>query len=207
VDDFNEVVLLDTEFVACAGDRVVPVCLVAYELRSGRRHKVFFGDLLATYKNPMPVGSDVLYVAYAAQAEWSAFLSLGWQLPEHTLDLFAEYRCLTNGQTKFDGSPVDTSLIAALAHFGLDSMTVVEKQSVIDLIHRGHPYTEEEQRTILDYCSEDVEALEMLLPAMLPAIEIPYAIFRGRYTKALAKMEFSGIPIDVPVFTESRIIE
>lgn len=201
LDGFTEVVLLDTEFVARDGDRVMPVCLVAYELRSGSRHRVFFGDPLATYENPLPVGSDVLYVAYAAQAEWSTFLALGWQLPEHVLDLFAEFRCLTNGRTKFDGGPVEVSLIAALAHFGLDSMTVVEKMSMIDLILRGHPYTEKEQRSILSYCSEDVEALEKLLPAMLQGIEIPYAIFRGRYSKALAKMEFSGIPIDVPSFS------
>jgi len=198
--DFEEVVLLDTEYIARDGERVVPVCLVAYELRSGRRHKVFFGDPSAAHENPLPIGSEVLYVAYAAQAEWSAFLALGWQLPEHVLDLFAEFRCLTNGRNKFDGSPVETSLIAALAHFGLDSMTVVEKQSMIALILRGAPYTEEEQRAILDYCAEDVAALEKLLPAMLPAMEIPYAIFRGRYTKALAKMEYAGIPIDVPTF-------
>jgi DNA polymerase-1 len=197
LDDFREVVLLDTEFVARDGDRVLPVCLVAHELRSGHRHRVFFNDPHATHENPLPVGSDVLYVAYAAQAEWKVFLALGWSLPEHILDLFAEFRCATNGLTKVDGSPVESSMIAALMHYGLDSMTVVEKQSIRDLILRGHPYPPEEQQSILDYCSQDFEALEKLLPAMLPGISLPYPIFRGRYTKAVASMEFSGIPIDV----------
>lgn len=76
-------------------------------------------------------------------------------------------------------------------------MTVVEKRSMIDLILRGHPYSAEEQQSILDYCAHDVDALGKLLPAMLPEITLPYAIFRGRYTKALAGMEFSGVPIDV----------
>jgi hypothetical protein len=91
-------------------------------------------------------------------------------------------------------------LIAALTHFGLDSMTVVEKESMRDLILRGHPYSETEQREILEYCSQDVEALEKLLPAMLPQIDLPYALFRGMYTRSVAMMEFAGIPMDVPVF-------
>jgi DNA polymerase I len=198
LDDFREVVLLDTEFVGHDGDRVLPVCLIAHELRSGRRHRLFFGDPHATYENPLPVGSDVLYIAYSAPAELSTFLALKWPLPELVLDLFVEFRCATNGLTKANGSPVESSLIAALMHYGLDSMTVLEKVSMIDLILRGHPYSTEEQQLILDYCAEDVEALEKLLPAMLPGITLPYAIFRGRYTKAVANMEFAGVPIDVP---------
>lgn len=197
LDDFREVVLLDTEFIARDGDKVVPVCIVAHELKSGRRHKLFFDDVPAIYDNPLPAGSDVLYVAYAAQAEWSAFLALGWPLPEHVLDLFAEFRCITNGRTKADHSPVDTSMIAALIHFGLDSITVVEKESMRDLILRGHPYSAAERQWILDYCSQDVDALERLLPAILSGSNLPYSIFRGRYTKAVARMEFSGIPVDV----------
>jgi DNA polymerase-1 len=69
LDDFSEVVLLDTEFIAKDGNRVVPVCLVANELRSGRRHKLFFDAPAGTHFNPLPMGADVLYVAYSAQAE------------------------------------------------------------------------------------------------------------------------------------------
>jgi DNA polymerase-1 len=83
-------------------------------------------------------------------------------------------------------------------------MTVIEKKSMIDLILRGHPYSDEEKRLILEYCSQDVDAVEQLLPAMLPQIDIPYAIFRGRYTKAVAKMEHSGIPVDVPLLDRLR---
>jgi DNA polymerase-1 len=195
---------LDTEFIARDGNQVEPVCLVAHELRSGCRHEVFFDRQGATYENPLPQGNDVLYVAYAAQAEWSVFLALGWQLPEHVLDLFVEFRCATNGLTKVEGGPVESSLIAALIHHGLDSMTVVEKESMRDLILRGHPYSEEEQRLILDYCSEDVQALEQLLPSMLPRIDIPYAVFRGRYTKSVGLMGSSGVPVDVPMLDRLR---
>ena len=38
--------------------------------------------------------------------------------------------------------------------------------------------------------------LERLLPAMLPQIDLPRAIVRGRYMKAAAAMEWNGVPID-----------
>jgi hypothetical protein len=99
---------------------------------------------------------------------------------------------------------LETSLIAALGYFGLDSMTADEKNSKRNLILRGHPFTESEQADILDYCEQDVRALEQLLPAMLPHINLPYAVFRGRYTNAVAKMEFSGIPVDAPLLNRLR---
>jgi hypothetical protein len=40
-------------------------------------------------------------------------------------------------------------------------------------------------------------ALERLLPAMAPKIDLPRALLRGRYMKAAAAMEWSGVPIDV----------
>ena len=47
---------------------------------------------------------------------------------------------------------------------------------MIDLILRGPPWTEEEWQAILDYCAGDVYALERLLPAMLPYIDLPRAL-------------------------------
>lgn len=196
LDGFSEVVFLDTEFVAVDGELVVPVALVAHELRSGRRHQLFFEAAGANYDSPLPQGPDVLYVAFSAQAEWSTFLALGWSLPSDVLDLFAEFRWITNGLTDAQGCPVASSLIAALGYFGLDSMAVVEKQSMRDLILRGHPYSVEEQKQILEYCAEDVEALTKLFGVMLKMIDLPYALFRGRYTKAVARMEASGTPMD-----------
>ena len=39
-------------------------------------------------------------------------------------------------------------------------------------------------------------ALERLLPAMLPKIDLPRALLRGRYMYAAARMEWNGVPID-----------
>ena len=59
------------------------------------------------------------------------------------------------------------------------------------------PYTAEEQSGLLAYCESDVSALAKLLPAMLPNIGLPRALLRGRYMAAAARMENTGIPIDV----------
>ena len=40
-------------------------------------------------------------------------------------------------------------------------------------------------------------ALDKLLPAMLPKIDLPRALLRGRYMAAVASMECNGVPIDV----------
>src|SRR5262249_42469672 len=65
-----------------------------------------------------------------------------------------------------------------------------------NLILRGRPYTADERERILDYCEKDVLALQALLPAMLPKIDLPRALLRGRYMAAVSAMEHAGIPID-----------
>jgi hypothetical protein len=50
-------------------------------------------------------------------------------------------------------------------------------------------------KQIMDYCWRDVLALEQLLPVMLPAIDLPRALLRGRYMAAVSAPEFYGTPI------------
>ena len=57
---------------------------------------------------------------------------------------------------------------------------------------------------ILDYCESDVDALARLLPAMLPQIDLPRALLRGRYMAAAAAMEHNGTPIDVETLERLR---
>ena len=62
---------------------------------------------------------------------------------------------------------------------------------------RGGPWTDAERAQILDYCESDVAALTRLLPVMVPSIDLPRALLRGRYMAAAARMERNGVPIDV----------
>jgi hypothetical protein len=138
----------------------------------------------------------VLFVAYYASAEVGCHLALGWPVPERVLDLFTEFRNHTNGIPTDSGA----GLLGALAYFGLDSIGVIEKAEMRDLILRGGPWSAEEQLAILDYCQSDVAALARLLPAMLSHIDLPRALLRGRYMVATARMERNGVPIDVETF-------
>jgi hypothetical protein len=87
-------------------------------------------------------------------------------------------------------------MLGALVFFGLDAMGVAEKKGMTALAARGGPYTEEEQKSLLEYCEEDVVGLHRLLPPMLPRIDLPRAFLRGRYMKAIARTEHAGVPID-----------
>lgn len=197
---FREVWMADFEFHAPDGERPRPICLVAKELRSGKEIRMWEDELRAATAAPFAVGRDALFVAFYASAEASCFLSLGWRMPDYVLDLFTEFRCATNGLPL----PCGAGLLGALAYYGLDAMAAAEKTEMRDLAIRGGPFSDEERTGLLDYCASDVCALERLLPAMLPRLDLPRAILRGRYMKAAATMEHNGVPIDVATLTELR---
>jgi hypothetical protein len=193
LDVFREIVVVDFEFAVTPGNRPAPVCLVTHELRSGRRFRIWqnqFGPA-----PPYATGPDVLFVAYYASAELGCYRVLDWQMPERILDLFCEFRARTNGLE----TPAGAGLLGALAYFGLDAMGATEKKEMRDLVLRGGPWGPDEQVAILNYCEEDVLALERLLPAMISGIDLPRALVRGRYMAAAAAMEHAGTPIDVPM--------
>ncbi|MHC5074497.1 MAG: DNA polymerase, partial [Planctomycetota bacterium] len=189
---FTEIWLVDFEFNATRENRQNPVCLVAYELRSKRWVKVWQNELIKMKCPPYSIGRNVLFVAYYVSAELGCHLSLGWSFPYHVLDLFTEFRSLTNGRRLKCGD----GLIGALAYYGLGSIEAVEKGSMRNLILRGGPWDNEEKESILDYCESDVLSLKKLLPAMAPQLDLSRALLRGEYMKAAAKMEFRGVPIE-----------
>jgi hypothetical protein len=131
-------------------------------------------------------------VAYYASAELGCHLALKWPMPARILDLFVEFRCLTNGRP----TPCGSGLLGALAYFGLDSLGAAEKSEMRQLAIRGGPFTSRERTALLDYCQTDVDALAQLLPFMLPTMDLHRALFRGRYMVAAAKLEWNGVPID-----------
>lgn len=191
---FREVWAIDFEFCATAGENPEPVCLVAWELRSGRRLRLW-RDEFGTVP-PYPTGPSALLVAYYASAEISCHLALGWPVPERVLDLFTEFRNATNGVPTGNGA----GLLGALTYHGLDGIGALEKDEMRALVLRGGPWSDIERAQILDYCESDVAALARLLPAMLPKVDLPRALLRGRYMAAVARMERNGVPIDVGRF-------
>ena len=197
---FRSIVGLDFEFDfdGHAGNRQRPVCMVAKELRTGQCWQLWRGEFGATA--PFPTGPDTLIIAFYASAELGCFRALGWPAPARILDLFVEFRNHTNGIP----TPAGNSLVGALINFGLDTIGAVEKDEIRARILQGGPWSESERSAILNYCASDVNALERLLPAMLPYIDLPRALLRGRYMAAAAAMEHNGTPIDVPTLDALR---
>lgn len=183
---------IDFEFQQLPGELPSPICLVAHELSSGARIELFGDELTGRRHPPYPVDASALFVAYSATAELSCHLALGWPLPERVLDLYAEFRCLTNGVYL----PMGSGIVGASHHFGLPTMEASEKDAMRDLAIRGGPYSGEEREALLRYCAGDVRALARLYHAILGSLDLPRALLRGRYIRALAQVEARGLPID-----------
>lgn len=200
---FSEVWAVDFEFRADPGERPVPVCLVAQELLGGGPPIRLWADQFGAMP-PYAIGPDSLLVAYYAPAEMNCHLALSWPMPENVLDLYAEFRTLTNGKVL----PHGVGLLGALSYFRLDGIASMEKEAMRQLVMAGGDYTPQQQTDILDYCQTDVDATAKLYAAMTPLLRenltLEHALLRGRYTRAVACMEHAGIPIDMTMLGRLR---
>lgn len=196
---YSEVVVLDFEFHAPSGHLPYPLCVVAYELKSGKEHRLWF-DGVFPESPPFPTGSEVLFVAFYASAEMGCFLELDWLLPVNVIDLYAEFRVCTNGLNPPSGS----SLLGAATAMGITTLSTFSnfKGQGRGLAIRGGPFTKEEQQLLLHYCSTDVRTTVRLFERMMPNIDEDRALLRGRYTKAVATIERVGISIDVEMMKQ-----
>ena len=112
------------------------------------------------------------------------------------IDLRYEYLALRNAVLR-GRQERRASLQDVLRHYGLPA--VAEKQQMRALAMRAGPseaYTAQERADLLDYCAEDVRALELLLPMMLLGFRLDEAIWRGRFSCAVAVIESVGVPLD-----------
>ncbi len=206
---FDRIVAIDTEFTPVVGGHIQPVCLVAHELRSGERIRLWYDELGP--EPPFPVDDHTLWVCYMAAAEAGFFLACGWPMPARILDLFVEFRNHTNKALPKSLGRQLAGLINALEFFGIresHGYTVGEKQAMQDIAIRGGPFTEQEKRDLLDYCEADVEVLSPLMERLsihvrarrkapgAPRRGLVQALHRGRYMTAVADMEHTGTPID-----------
>jgi DNA polymerase family A len=194
---FKHVVAADFEFefgghksmedASRSGERPRPVCAVLKNLRTGQ---VWEWRRDEPWTPPFPI--ECLIACYAS-AELGCFKALDLPTPPYVLDLFTEFRARTNGRS----TPNGTSLLGALTYFGLDGMDVTEKEDLRARILSGGPYSNEGMSAIVGYCAKDTFACaDQLLPAMLPQIDVPRALLRGRFMKAAAAVEWNGTPID-----------
>lgn len=89
-----------------------------------------------------------------------------------------------------------------MAYFGLNGITANEKDDMRRLIMDGSPWSENDKKAILEYCETDVVATARLLGVMLPTIDLPRALLRGKSMEAVSVIETNGVPIDVETLTD-----
>jgi hypothetical protein len=186
---FRRVIFEDFEFATAPGSRPEPVCCTAMDWHTGRVESRW---LWGERPGPLELTAGDLYVSYHVPAELCCRLVLGWPLPTNVIDLCVEYKRLRNGH----GPGMGRNLVAALLSRGIDAAPFVDKADMQALAGRGGPYTEEQRSALLAYNGRDVTALKKLFPVMLPRIDLPRALFRGRYMVEVAKIEHNGIPVN-----------
>jgi DNA polymerase-1 len=189
-EQFEEVWVYDFEFHAPSGCVPGPICMVAKEIRTDKAVRIWLeGEDGKHLAYPFP--HSALLVSFYAIAEVSCHLALGWPTPAQTLDLFTEFRCMTNGRVG-----VSASLLSAARSFGLAAGDADTKDENRALAIRGGPFSESERSSLLIYCESDVDLLAGLLIRMAPLLDVPRALHRGRYMVAAARMEHVGVPVD-----------
>ena len=195
---FRKFYAIDFEYFGSDGEIPNVVCMVVQDLRSGEVSRHWQDDLQKMKTPPFETGEDIALVCYFAPAEVQSMLALGWGLDVSIIDLFAEFRCQTNGNPNVGRK----SLVSALQFNGLDHLIPEEKDSMRDLILSGGPWSKGQRSAILAYCEQDVVALGPLLNAMLKRVpwsglQLNQVLLRGRYMKAVGAMQHRGIPFDL----------
>ncbi len=94
---FQRFYAIDFEYFGSDGKIPSVVCMVTQDLRSGEVHRYWQDDLQQMKTPPFEMGEDIALVSYFAPAEVQSMLALGWDIDGSVIDLYAEFRCQTNG--------------------------------------------------------------------------------------------------------------
>jgi DNA polymerase family A len=196
IPGYANVVAADFEYSYDANGLPLPFCYVEKNLTTGHVTRLWGDELQRRHGPPTAYGPQDIFVCYSASAEGSAYHALGWPRPPTIIDLYAEWRLLANGRIVSGFKQTD-----ALQEFNLPYLDVMEKAFWQQRAVQGPPFDADERQGMLDYCESDSIALERLLPAMLPFLNLPQAHLRGRYMWNLAAIQRIGIPVDLPQWT------
>lgn len=194
---FKEIWLVDFEYKSDVGEKPIPHCVVAKEIKSNKTIRAWCDKgMNCLYRTD----TEVLFVSYNASAEMSCHLVLGWPIPANILDLYVEHKRILSGLIPMD----QVKLLMTLEYYGIEHIESEKKEFYRNLAIKGGPFSKEQKQGMLNYCETDVIALSQLLPVMMPEIELDYALIRGEYMAGVARMENNGTPIDTDLLTRLR---
>ena len=197
-DRFQAIWHIDFEFRQDYNHLPVPVAMFAKEHRTGAEIGPLRRDqLLSLRRVPFDIGPDVLMTSYSIVAELSCFKVLSWPMPRHLLCSYFETAAAINGLDIVGLEEKRPGLLEACDLFAIPHMPKDHKKHLRDLILNNETYSDEQWHEIADYNRDDVLLTIPLLEAIAPTIDVPAALFRGRYATAVVDMEARGIPISV----------
>jgi hypothetical protein len=209
-DRFEQVWQVDFEFRHDSRHWPVPVAMFAREQRTGHSIQLRRPELIRLKRAPFDVGERSLFTAYMAVAELKVFAVLGWPAPHNIVCSYIETCAQTNGVSLIGLSGAEKKrkrpkLLEACELFGVPlHMNQAHKDAMVDLILSKPDFNEEDWRAIDDYVRWDVLHATPLLEQLAPQVDVPAALFRGRYSKVVAEMELAGLPVDAQYL---RILE
>ncbi len=193
----------DFEFFDMDGGEIPrPICFCALEVTTREIIQLWLEGINKPV-SPIDFSDKTLtYIAFNSVAEMSCHLALGWDIPENILDLYCEWRLLSNdGRIHEKGH---NSLLNVCGVYGVKTVDLGYKTAMRDRILKGAPFNEAEKIDILNYCMTDVWGTADLYKAMCPSIDKDRAFFRGRYMAITAQMVHEGVPLDADTFTLIR---
>jgi len=201
---FLETWIVDFEYHPRPGEHMEPLSVSAYEWFTGRSINLWLADGKAPTSPPYSIGIDSLFVGFSVSGDLQNHIALGWELPVCVLDLHSEFVWRTSG---LHGKEQRHRLVDAVQYFHLPEISIQEKDEMHNLAieKRGDQFSPSEREALMKYCESDVRATTHLLRALLPTVQWPYALFRGRYTKCCAQMEWRGTPTDLSALTTLRV--
>ena len=202
-DRFDAVWETDFEFRQDANHRPVPVSLFCKEYRTGAEiGPLNRNEILKLRRAPFDT-ARALITSYSIVAELGCFKVLDLPFPENVLCTYFETCAAINGLDIAGLMEKRPKLTEACDLFGIEhTVTRASKDTLYETVLEHENYTEEQWRVIAEGNRADVLLESMLLEFLAPTINVPAALHRGRYAKAVVDMEYRGIPISLPHLRE-----
>ncbi len=193
--------LIDVVCQHHAGDVSHTICMSAKNLVSGQ----FVREWLVNNEgesvcSPFHFDESTIVITHHSTPVVSCFLTLGWPLPVYLVDLYAEFRNISNGI--YFGA---CSCADMLKFFGSSFIDAVVRLDMLQLIQRGGAYSGQEMAALQNYCDRNVAVTERLFECLKPHLDAERTLFRGEYMISVAKIEQQGVPVDAPALQSLQL--
>jgi DNA polymerase-1 len=152
-----------------------PVAVAVRELHSERTIQFGIPKLRGVQNPPYPTGPQALIVTVDARELVACHVALSWRLPERLIDLLVEFKNEANGQH---------SLLVG----GLAGALLCCGQQTLGAASSASSPSQLEQR---------LNAVATLFSNMGSKLHLGQALIRGRYMIAIARIEATGLPVDM----------